>query len=273
MSLYGLAPFAPTMFGLTLPVAPALLALLAGIALVAGVGITTIGPGGIFLTIALYALTPLSPGTIAGTAQVTFVATGVVGTVAYVQSGELATGETRALTAVLCASSVVGALAGATLNAHVSRALFGLLLGGLASGVGLVILYRERRGFMPLTTLDATTPTGKAGLAGLGVALGGFSGLLGVGGPVLAVPALVLVGVPMLYAIAVAQVQSIFIAAFASLGFLAQGTVSFPLAAVVGVPLVAGVLVGWRVAHLVDPERLKLGLGAVLVLVGPYLAM
>jgi uncharacterized membrane protein YfcA len=260
------------MFGSPLPLEPSLLAILAVIALVAGVGITTIGPGGIFLTIALYALTPLSPGTIAGTAQVAFVATGLAGTAAYVRSGELATGETRVLTAVLSASSVAGALAGASLNAHVSRALFGLLLGGLASTVGLVILYRERRGFMPVANVDATTRAGRLALGGLGFSLGLFSGLLGVGGPVLAVPALVLVGVPILFAIAVAQVQSIFIAAFASLGYLAQGTVSLPLAVAIGVPLVAGVLVGWQVAHRVDPDRLKLALGAVLVLVGPYLA-
>lgn len=261
------------MVGLPLPVDPPTAALLAGIALVAGVGITTIGPGGIFLTIALYALTPLSPGTIAGTAQVTFVATGVVGTAAYVQSGELATGETRTLTVVLCSSSVVGALGGAGLNAFVSRGLFGLLLGGLASLVGGVILYRERRGFMPMVRLDPATRKGRLQLGLLGVVLGGFSGLLGVGGPVVAVPALVLVGVPMLYAIAVAQVQSIVIAAFASAGFLARGTVSLPLAVALGVPLVAGVLVGWRVAHLVDPERLKVALGVVLLLVGPYLAL
>lgn len=258
---------------LGLSVAPAVLAGLAVVALFAGVGITTIGPGGIFLTVALFAFTSLSPGTIAGTAQVTFVATGLVGTAAYVRSGELVTGETRTLTAVLSASSVVGALVGATLNAYVSRGLFGLLLGGLATTVGAVILYRERRGFMPLATFDATTTTGKLALGALGFALGGFSGLLGVGGPVLAVPALVLVGVPMLFAIAVAQVQSIFIAAFAAAGYLAQGTVSLALAAVVGVPLVVGVLVGWRVAHLVDPNRLKVALGGVLVLVGPYLAL
>ncbi|WP_135302347.1 sulfite exporter TauE/SafE family protein [Haloarcula amylovorans] len=261
------------MLDFALPVGPAVAVLLVGIAFFAGVGITTIGPGGIFLTIALYALTPLSPGTIAGTAQATFVATGLVATAAYVRSGELTTGETRTLTIVLSVSSVAGALAGAGLNAFVSRGMFGLLLGGLASSVGGIILYRERRGFMPLATFDQTTTSGKLSLGALGFVLGGFSGLLGVGGPVLAVPALVLVGVPMLYAIAVAQVQSIFIAAFASLGYLAQGTVSLALAGVVGLPLVAGVLVGWRVAHLVDPNRLKVALGGVLLLVGPYLAL
>ncbi|PSP96532.1 permease [Halobacteriales archaeon QS_5_70_17] len=256
-----------------LPVESTVLIALVAIALFAGVGITTIGPGGIFLTVALYALTPLSPGAIAGTAQAVFVATGIVGTLAYVRSGELATDGNRTLTVVISAASVAGAIAGALANAHVSRAMFGLLLGGLASATGFVIVYRERRGFMPLCSIDAATGRGRLQIAGLGFALGGFSGLLGVGGPVLAVPALVLVGVPMLHAIAVAQVQSIFIAAFASLGYLAQGVVSIPLAVIVGLPLIAGVLAGWRVAHRVDPNRLKVALGGVLLAVGPYLAL
>lgn len=261
------------MLGVALPVGAGVLAVLIAIAFVAGIGITTIGPGGIFLTIALYALTPLTPGAIAGTAQATFVATGLVGTAAYVQSGELATGESWTLTVVLSVSSIAGAFAGALANAYVSRAAFGLLLGGLASLVGGVILYRERRGFMPLVTLVPETRGGKLGLGVLGFVLGGFSGLLGVGGPVIAVPALVLVGVPMLFAIAVAQVQSIFIAAFASIGYATQGAISLPLAVAVGAPLVGGVVVGWRVAHLVDPNRLKVALGGVLLLVGPYLAL
>lgn len=255
------------------PVGPATVAALVVIAFFAGIGITTIGPGGIFLTIALYALTPLSPGTIAGTAQTAFVMTGLVGTVMYVKSGELVHEANLSVTAVLSVTSVVGALCGALVNAHVSRALFGLLLGMLAGLTGLVILYRERRGFMPLRAFDAETTGGRLRFAGLGFALGGFSGLLGVGGPVLAVPALVLVGVGMLHAIAVAQVQSIFIAIFASLGYVAQGTVSLPLAILVGLPLIVGVVAGWRVAHLVDPNRLKVALGGVLCLVGPYLAL
>ena len=53
--------------------------LLLVIALVGGVCITTIGPGGIFVTIALFALLPISPSTVAGTASATFIATGIVG--------------------------------------------------------------------------------------------------------------------------------------------------------------------------------------------------
>jgi len=69
----------------------------------------------------------------------------------------------------------------------------------------------------------------------------------------------------MLLAVAAAQVQSIFIATFAASGYFLQGNVSVPLAVVIGVPLLLGVVIGWRVAHIVDPERLKVGLGVVLL--------
>lgn len=251
----------------------ALLVALVLIALVAGVGITTIGPGGIFVTIALYVLTPLSSAAVAGTAHATFVATGIVGTLAYVRSGELDGTEGRRMAAILSASSVVGALAGAHLNTYVSRQLFGMLLGGFAALVGLLLLYRERYRLGSVGGVDVSRTSGRLALGGLGLALGVSSGLIGVGGPVLAVPALVVVGVPMLLAVGVAQVQSIFIAAFATTGYLVQGNVSLPFVALVGVPQLVGVVVGWRIAHLVDPERLKVALGCVLVVVGIYLAV
>ncbi|GAB3673782.1 sulfite exporter TauE/SafE family protein [Halopiger thermotolerans] len=258
---------------LGLPFEPSLLLLLASIAFFSGIGITTIGPGGIFVTIALYSLTGLASSEVAGTAHATFVFTGLVGSAAYLHSGEMRTGEGRALAIVLSGSSVLGALVGAYVNGFVPRGVFGLLLGGVATTVGGVILYRERRGFSPVYDLEPLEPRGRLSLGALGFGLGVCSGLLGIGGPVLAVPALVLVGIPMLLAVAVAQVQSIFIAAFATTGYALQGGVNVPLAVVVGSPLLLGVVVGWRVAHVVDPERLKVALGVVLLGVGPYLAL
>lgn len=250
----------------------ALLAILVLIAFISGVGITSIGPGGIFLTIALYALTPLASSTIAGTVQVAFIATSLIGSAAYVKSGEIS-GENVVLTALLCSGSVVGALFGAWLNGFVSRDMFGFLLGGLAGATGFLIIYRERQSLTAMRSIDPTTTEGKAIYVTLGFLLGIFSGLLGVGGPVLAVPALVLIGVPMLYGVAVAQVQSVFIATFAAVGFLSQGTISPTLAAIVGIPLVAGVVVGWGVAHRINPDRLKVLLGIILLLIAPYLAL
>lgn len=242
------------------------------VAFAAGVGCTTLGPGGIFSTVALYTLTDAPSATVAGTAHLTFVAVGLVGTVAYRRSGELLGGTNVRMAAVLSVTSVLGALVGAELNTRVSRDLFGVLLGAFTAAAGVVILYREYRS-LPSYDVDFDAPAGQALLAAFGGLLGAAAGLLGVGGPVVAVPVLVVLGVPMLAALGVAQVQAVFIATFATAGYLANGAVSIPLAALVGVPQVIGAVAGWRIAHLIDPERLKAALGLTLLAVGPYLAL
>lgn len=251
---------------------PTWLVFLVVVAFVSGVGMTTIGPGGIFLTISLYGFTSLSSGEIAGTAHLMFVATGLLASFVYFRSGDIA-GDNVVWIALLCCGSVAGSLFGVWLNRFVARELFGLLLGAVSGVTGLVIIYRERRGMITAETIDRTTATGQAAYFALGAVLGTLSGLLGVGGPVIAVPALVIAGVPMLAAVAAAQVQSVFIAAFAAMGYFTQGAVSVPLAAILGAPLLAGVVVGWTIAHRIDPNRLKVALGAVLVVVAPYLAL
>lgn len=254
-------------------VSAGILAVLVVVAFVAGVGITTIGPGGIFVTVALYALTPLSSAEVAGTAHATFVATGLVGTAAYRRSGELLDSDGRALAAVLSVTGIVGALLGSWLNAMVSRRLFGLLLGATAAFTGLTLAYREWRGLQPAVAVDATTWRGRATVGTVGAAIGVAAGLVGVGGPVLTVPALVVLGVPILVGLAAAQVQSVFISGFATAGYLSYDAVSLPFVLLVGVPQLAGVVAGWVIARRVDPGRLKAVLGIVLVGVGAYLAV
>lgn len=252
---------------------PGLQLLLVVIALLAGVGITAIGPGGIFLTIALYSLLPIPPPVIAGTASATFIAAGLVGTATYLRSGELAARESRGLAGWLAASSVVGALAGTLINPLLPKDVFGALLGLAAIATGALIVVQRVRGLRPRGSFRPESGAGRAGVAGLGLAIGVSGSVLGVGGPVLAVPALVLLGVPMLTAVAVAQVQSVFVSAFATLGYAVQGAVSWPLAVLVGVPQLVGVVAGWWVAQRTDPDRLKVVLGCVLMGIGVYLLL
>ncbi|MFC7157649.1 sulfite exporter TauE/SafE family protein [Halomarina halobia] len=250
-----------------------LAAVLVGIAFLAGIGCTTLGPGGIFTTIALYTLTTVSSSTVAGTAQLTFIGVGLLGSFAYLQSGELAIEGNARMAGLLSVSSILGALAGAELNAYVSREEFGLLLGGFAIVTGFLIIYRERSTRLPQFNVDLSTSSGMALISVIGLILGCLSGLLGVGGPVIAVPVLIVLGVSMLPALAVAQVQSIFIATFATVGYALNGAVSLPLALLVGIPQLVGAFLGWRIAHYVQPDRLKIALGVTLIVVGPYLAL
>ena len=250
-----------------------ILVLLVILAFVAGIGITTIGPGGIFVTIALFLVTPLSATTVAGTAHVTFIATGLAGTIAYRHSGELRTGDGRRMALVLAGASIIGALLGAHINTYVTREAFGMLLGAAAAVTGAILIRRRLGGFGPAVSPDLTHGPGLLALGALGVFLGTVAGLLGVGGPVIAVPALVLLGVPMLLGLAIAQVQSIFISGAAALGYAWYGAVDWWLVLLVGVPQLAGVLVGWVIAHRVDPDSLTIGLGTTLIIVGGYLLL
>jgi uncharacterized protein len=247
-----------------------LAALLVVIALVAGAGITAVGPGGVFVTIALFALTPLSSAEVAGTALATFVATGLLGTAVYVRSGELAAGDVRRVAALVSVTGLVGALLGTRLNLALPDAVYGGLLAAFVIVIGVVIVVRELRGTATVQTRLTARPAA-LGMTGLGI--GVISGLLGVGGPVVAVPVLVVLGVPMLVALAVAQVQSVLVSGAATVGYAAAGAVSVPYALLVGIPMLAGVVAGWGIAQRVPAHRLRIALGVVLLAIGPLLVL
>jgi len=245
-----------------------LLAVLALISFVAGIGITAIGPGGIFTTFALYWLSPLSSNQIAGTVHVTFIATGVLGTAAYLRSGELQDRSTLRLAIVLSLSSVLGSLLGVEINTYLSRDAFGALLAVFATVTGVIVLVRQRRGLRKLYSFDTRSFKGGVVIFFVGTILGTVSGLLGVGGPVIAVPVLVILGIPMLPAVAIAQIQSVFIAGFSALGYSTHGAIVAWMVALVGLPQLFGALIGWKVAHRIRADSLTSILGITLIAIG-----
>lgn len=238
---------------------------------ISGIGCTAIGAGGIFVTIALYALTPLSSAEVAGTAHLIFLLVGVIGTIGYAQSGELRGSEGRLLAMILSVTSVLGAVTGAFLNQYVSRQLFSILLGVLVILTGVLLLYSHVCGLSSLASVDVSESGGQVIFAAVGLALGVTSGLVGIGGPVLAVPALIMLGVPMLLSLGVAQVQAIFISGFAAGSYALQDTISIGFASVIGLPLLVGAVGGWLIAHHLDPNRLEILLGVLLIPTGLYL--
>jgi uncharacterized membrane protein YfcA len=240
---------------------------LAAFGLVAGIGITAVGPGGVLVTVGLFVLTGLSPAAVAGTAIVTHVATGALGTFAYWRSGQLGRPPTRRAAALLGAAALVGTPLGVLLNGAVSGRGFAILLAAVVAVTGLLVLVRERRAGPPARHPRAMV------VAAVGAAVAVAAGLFGIGGPMLAVPLLVVGGMPVLDALGAAQVQSIVIASVGTVGYAAQGAIDWPLAVVVGVPELVGVLIGWRIAHAVPTHRLRLALATVLICLAPYLAL
>lgn len=245
------------------------------ISVAAGIGISAVGPGGVVMTIGLFAFTSLSPSRVAGTAIVTHVATGLVGTTAYWRSGQFGDRATRRITMVLCVATFIGIPIGVLINARLSRDGFGLLLGILAAAIGLLVCYRQQRrveikgpdtGVVAPTLSDAIT-------ALIGICVGAAASLFGIGGPMLSVPLLVGAGVPMLPALAVAQVQSVVGSGLGASGYATQGAIDWPLAIFIAVPQMVGVVVGWKIAHAVPARGLAFALAFVLIGLAPYLAL
>jgi hypothetical protein len=237
--------------------------------LIAGIGITAVGPGGVLATVGLFALTGLSPAQVAGTALVTHIATGALGTAAYTRSGQLRQRETRRQAAILAGVAVLGAPLGVAVNAVVSGRIFGLLLGVFVALVAVLVWYRDRHADPTATAKQLPTPV----VCAVGFTVAAAGGMFGIGGPLLAVPLLVAFGVPVLTALAAAQAQSVVIAGVGSLGYLTQHAIDWPLAALVGIPELAGVLIGWAIAHALPTRTLKYVLIAVLFGLAPYLAL
>lgn len=250
--------------------APILL-LLVVIALIGGIGITALGPGGVLITIGLFALTDLAPAVIAGTAIVTHIGTGLLGTAVYVRSGQLREPVTRRTSIVLAAAAVIGTPVGVLVNSLFSVEAFGVLLGVFVAAIALLVIYRERRRDGALEAAHPHHPLPLLIALSLGIAA--VSGMFGVGGPMLAVPLLIALDVPLLPALAAAQAQSVVIASVGTVGYALQGAIDWPLALLVGIPEAVGVIIGWRIAHVIPTRLLKIALVVVLLALAPYLAL
>ena len=244
------------------------------ISIAAGVGISAVGPGGVLMTIGLFGFTSLSPSGVAGTAIVTHVGTGLVGTIAYWRSGQLQDHATRRTAMILCAATFAGIPIGTVINVHLSRDGFGLLLGAFAAAIGVLVGYRQRRrATVERANADGAVPALRDSVTALiGIFAGAASALFGIGGPMVSVPLLVVVGMPILPALAVAQVQSVVGSGFGAIGYASQGSIDWFLAIFVADPQMIGVVAGWKLAHAIPARGLAFALAFVLIGLAPYLA-
>src|SRR5690625_3858052 len=133
---------------------PFIVTVLLVIALVGGFCITTIGPGGIFDTIALFALLPLDPGPVAGPASATLIITGIAGSVEYFRSGRLLERHAVEAAVMLSWSSVVGVFAASQLDECLGASLLVVVVGIFVISTGVLILYRQKYTLGPERTLS-----------------------------------------------------------------------------------------------------------------------
>jgi uncharacterized membrane protein YfcA len=105
----------------------------------------------------------------------------------------------------------------------------------------------------------------------IGSFAGFSSGLVGVGGPAVSVPLIVLAGYPALVAIGASQVIQILAATSGSLAHVRDGTIDFGFAAWLTLVELIGVGIGAWLAHAVEAHVLKRCVGLLCVLVGAAL--
>jgi hypothetical protein len=218
---------------------------------------------------------------VAGTAIVTHIATGTAGTLAYTRSGQLRDHATRRSALILCATALAGTPIGIAINTHVSAHLFGVLLGGFAVLVAILVWVRTtqqrtaptREGTARPDVVDTARHPPVGLLVPLGLAISVAAGIVGIGGPMLTVPLLVSLRVPVLEALAAAQASSVVIAVVGTVGYALHGSIDWPLALIVGLPEVAGVAIGWKIARALPSRSLTVLLVVTLLALAPYLAL
>jgi uncharacterized membrane protein YfcA len=111
-----------------------------------------------------------------------------------------------------------------------------------------------------------------AKLVGIGLVAGFFGALFGVGGGIVIVPLLVLVlAFDQRRASATSLAAILISAAVGAFTYALHGEVKPGAAALVGLPAVAGVLLGAALQQRIPVQRLSLGFGVVLALVGARL--
>ena len=243
---------------------------------IAGVlaGLLGVG-GGIVIVPVLFWLFDLLnvPSTVAmhlavGTSLCTIIPTSISSARAHHKKGAIDLSLLRSWAPVMFAGALIGGLLSKVLGGAVLTAIFGVV--ALAVSINMAT---------PKTlVLSDTLPEGPIGRGALPFGIGTFSALMGIGGGTLSVPILNAFSFPVHRAVGTASAFGLVIAVPAVLGFIwsgwnlaerppfSLGYVSLPAAILIFSVSVLTAPVGSRIAHNMNPARLKLAFAAFLFL-------
>jgi uncharacterized membrane protein YfcA len=218
-----------------------------GIGLLAGLlsGLFGVGGGTVIVPLLVLVLA-YNQRLAAGTSLAAIVPTATIGVISYALNDSVA----WIPGLILAAGAVVGAQIGTWLLPRVSlvalRWSFIAFLVGVI--VSLFIIVPSRDAGLPLTVLTI------AGLVVLGVATGTVAGLIGVGGGIVVVPALMLMfGTSDLIAKGTSLLMMIPTAISGTIGNVRRGNVDLAAAGLIGVAACTTTALGAWIATLVDP--------------------
>lgn len=197
----------------------------------------------------------------AATALFSFLFTGILGTWLYQRRGTI---DWR-ITAPVCVAALFFGFLGAAGAALVDPRPLAITIGIVIVAAGVYVLFPAR------ARARARTGEEKWLLTSVGAASGFGSGFSGAGGPLFAVPILVILGYVPLTAVATSQVLQIVAAASGSMENFRNGFIDFRVALIITVFELAGVIAGVRLAHVASALALRRLAAALCVLSGGLL--
>lgn len=172
-------------------------------------------------------------------------------------------------------SGMIGAFSGGRLGAHLSSELLMLLFGGVTLLTGVLMVSRGTRA--PVQAV----PAQRASICPLrvpfmrvlfdGFFVGALTGMVGVGGGFLIVPALtLLVGLPMQGAVGTSLLVIVMNAVAGLGGYSQHVALDLPLTAVVAVGAISGSALGSILSGYIKPSLLRRVFGFMVMLVAVY---
>jgi len=169
---------------------------------------------------------------------------------------------------VMGPATMAGSYAGARLAVWFDPRTQLVLLGVIMLSAAAAMWHRSRA----TVAWQATSRPHPLLVVAIGLAVGVITGLVGVGGGFLLVPALVIVGgLPMHQATSASLLVIAMSASAGLVGYLGQVTFDWQVVGIFAAVASAGVIVGGRLAGRVPAARLQQGFAALLVVIALYM--
>jgi uncharacterized membrane protein YfcA len=238
-----------------------------GLALLIGVALGMLGGGGSILTVpVLVYVMGFEPKDAIAMSLPVVGTTSLVAALGHWREGHVAW---RAV-GVFGPLAMLGAGAGARLAARVSGAFQLALLGFVMLAAGLIMLRDRGPGEEAAPAPAARSRYAVLGASGLSVGI--LTGLVGVGGGFLIVPALVLLaGLPMRHAIGTSLLAITLSTMTALAAYRGQATILWGVVATFTALAVAGAVIGTRVARRVPARALRRAFGVLVLALAAFL--
>jgi uncharacterized membrane protein YfcA len=235
------------------------------LALLVGLSLGLLGGGGSILTVPIfvYVLGFAAKPAIAMSLPVVG-ATSLVGAVRHWRDGNV----NVRIALMFGGLAMLGAYAGARLAAFVSGRVQLTLL-AVAMLAAAVSMFRSGRSPNGAVASDESAPPRLGIVLAVGVAVGVLTGLIGIGGGFLVVPALVVLArLPMKQAIGTSLVVIAMNALSGSAGYIGQVAIPWAFVALFTSLAIAGILIGTHLVRYISQAALKQGFAVFLVFLG-----